>query len=50
MNRPKIYKKDGWFYCELKGIQAKGKTVREAFFNFVILKATSNLHEGEVEL
>lgn len=50
MIRPKLYKENGVWICERKTIKATGATPVEAFLNFFLKKASSHLHEGEVEL
>ena len=48
MVRPKLYKQNGLWICERKGIKATGATPIEAFLNYFLNRASSNLHEDEV--
>lgn len=47
--RPKIYKQNGKWICEHKHIQASGSTVVEAFFNYLLKRATAHLPEDELK-
>ena len=50
MNRPRLYKENGTWICELKGLKETGSTPVEAFLNLILKKASSNLHEDEIHL
>jgi len=50
MKKPNIYKKDGYYVCEYKTIKSSGRSVAEAFFNFILAKASSHLHTDETML
>ena len=45
MERPKLYKQNGIWICERKGIQSTGATPVEAFLNFILHKAETRLNK-----